>query len=66
MKRKIFLLLFVFLSVIRTYGQYSECLTGYPAIKTEYPPIQFSFWPLTIFHHNTDVYGITVVSTIFL
>ena len=58
MKRKIFLLLFVFLSVIRTYGQYSECLTGYPAVKTEYTPIQFSFWPLTIFHHDTDVYGI--------
>ena len=64
MKRKIFLLLFVFLSVIRTYGQYSECLTGYPAVKTEYTPIQFSFWPLTIFHHDTDVYGIRLAPSV--
>ena len=58
MKKKLILLLFICLMAGNSYGQYSECLTGYPAVKAEYTPIQFSFWPLTIFHHDTNVYGI--------
>ena len=45
MKKKLILLLFICLMAGNSYGQYSECLTGYPAIKIKYTPVQFSFWP---------------------
>ena len=32
MKKKLILLLFICLMAGNSYGQYSECLTGYPAI----------------------------------
>ena len=62
---KIFLFIFVCLLISNTYGQYSECLTGYPAIKVKYTPVQFSFWPLTVFHHETDVCGFRVAPGVF-
>ena len=65
MKKKLILLLFICLMAGNSYGQYSECLTGYPAIKVKYAPVQFSFWPLTVFHHETDVCGFRVAPGVF-